>query len=735
MTTDNNDLSWLDEVPQDDGWMDPRSTPFEKFPIELLPVPVRSFVVSQARSMRCEEASVALPALSALAAAIGATRRIRLKRNWIEPAVLWTAVISDRSVRPDQPIQVSVEPLVQRQEQSYRELPLKRGKYIPVRNDYREKYRNYFGTAPVEPEPLEPVADRYVSYDGTMRTLVPILSRQPRGMLVCTTDLEGWMGRSPRGRTGIELAHWLEAYQGRALQVDRPKGQDLHVPDACVSLTGVIPAEALWQRLTKSRMACPLFSRLLLAGPAPRSRQWADEEVTAEEQAGYAAVIHKLAGLKFAGQDGPQEKLAPEIVEVTEEAKILLAVFLDGLNLEFRDADDVLAASLGHLEAYAGRLALIVHLSRWAAGENVDPALCDPISMERGTKLARWFATESRRLHTVLRIQQLERQSRLLVAWLQGRDFLAKPRDLCRAFSGQYPTCQSAETALDELVQHGAGEWLAVPPGERGGRPTRIFRLFGAEEAQCRKTIQATLSSAERVLSETASILPSSSTVPDQVWSRGDEFSPRRRQLAAAMSGDDPAVDDPSEVLPEVLSENPPLNPRLNPLASSATGPSEVLSGGRNVDAMNDPDRAKDRQVLSDDSANTEPQKTPPEVLSEDDKPSSKSPWRFGVPEDVLSDRFRQGANVPPALRGKLPSEIERFFDDVEAEQQRLSDFENELHSPGPKDHAAFKERLEGFVRRRKDIRQRMKELGLSLWLHHFPDINGSAQHPERNGH
>ena len=135
----------------DDTGLEPQNDLFRPFPRDVFPTSLARFVEAQAASLNCDEANVALPVLSTLASAIGATRRIRIKRNWIEPAVLWTAVVSNRGVRTGQPVQAAIEPLAVRQDEAFAALPRKMGAYIPLRNDYRLRvhcwYEARFGRA------------------------------------------------------------------------------------------------------------------------------------------------------------------------------------------------------------------------------------------------------------------------------------------------------------------------------------------------------------------------------------------------------------------------------------------------------------------------------------------------------------------------------------------------------------------------------------------------------------
>ena len=70
-----------------------RSDHFHPFPVDALPEPIRGFVSDGAKAIGCDASFVALPLLTVLAAAIGNTRRIQLKRGWTAPAIIWTAIV------------------------------------------------------------------------------------------------------------------------------------------------------------------------------------------------------------------------------------------------------------------------------------------------------------------------------------------------------------------------------------------------------------------------------------------------------------------------------------------------------------------------------------------------------------------------------------------------------------------------------------------------------------------
>ena len=601
---------------------------YQAFPLECFPLPVREYVQSQAKAIDCDQSAVALPVLAALASSIGSTRRIRVKRDWTEPAVLWTAVVADSGTRQRPALDAAVGVLNERQ---VRQFPL-----------FEQKLKNFQRKPTVDrgpfpflvdpfdepPRTTEPVVDRCVSSDWNAASVIRLLTRQPRGLLVCCEELDGWLGRSNPGRTrgSVDVAHWLELHSGRSLivEVRTAKQVPIHLPLPSVSVTGTIHPATLSQKLRKtgirgqesgvSNASCGLLSRLLLAYPPPRPRRWTDDEVDETVTQGYGAVVEKLVALPFKDQEteeqgdedesGPAasppggdsdpiderrlqrcriaarnrlefmdpesyaklryslanwspnddprwfrgkrqiviqteldrmaERLArylylvpgsryekdkevlsdgkaptPMLVELSPEAKNRFARFVNEFGREMADAalsglcpkkgsdpeekargsDPFFGPSLGpqplalsqsdQLEGYAARLALVLHLSRWAAGERVDPAVCDLTSIEHGITLARWFANEARRIQTLLCETPDQIERRRLIEWLDRRGGQASARDLCRSNGRTYPTMEAAEAALQRLAEEGVGAFADYPPGELGGRAFRVLALKG----------------------------------------------------------------------------------------------------------------------------------------------------------------------------------------------------------------------------------------------------------------
>jgi hypothetical protein len=125
------------------------------------------------------------------------------------------------------------------------------------------------------------------------------------------------------------------------------------------------------------------------------------------------------------------------------------------------------------LEAYAARLALVHHVvSRVSRGEDdCDPV--EPVSVEAGITLARWFGNEAERVYAVLAESAEARAARQLVEYLRQHGGEATARDLHKANRSRFPTPEAAEAALNKLAHDGIGYWCPTS----STRPSSKFRL------------------------------------------------------------------------------------------------------------------------------------------------------------------------------------------------------------------------------------------------------------------
>ena len=499
---------------------------YQPLPLACFPEPVREFIAAQARTLRCDLSAVALPVLSVLASALGGTQRIRIKRTWTEPAILWTALIANGQTTHAAALLAATEPLRRRQSKSMREQKRLWPEYEQQLARYRSAVRRSRDNEGIPVRREAPLARRTVTADWTIPSLVRILKDQPRGVLVCPRELDGWLGRSLGNgcRAALDRQTWFDLHAGESVVVEtRSSRPPIELEQPSVSLTGTLSEELLSQKLARANAPCGLASQLLFAFPPVKRQRWTAEDVEQTVADGYDDVVDRLLSLSdethgtwipacagmthnhnceagpglredaqtrapqprgpggrnandaWAEMEGWDDEAAVQATPVTlsPAAQACFADFVNDLGTNQVAADEVLFGWSENLAGQAARLALVLHLARWGAGEQVQQSVCDLISMQRGIALARWFAYEAQRVVTILSLSAERRDQQRLLDWLHRRGGPATARDLCRSNSRKYPTLEAAVSALERLGDTGAAAWVERGAGPQGGRPTR----------------------------------------------------------------------------------------------------------------------------------------------------------------------------------------------------------------------------------------------------------------------
>jgi hypothetical protein len=464
------------------------------FPTATLPKVVATLVEESARAIGCDEAFVALPLLAVLGSAIGTTRRVELKPGWRALPIVWPVTVAESGSQKSPAADVSLDHVREREDRLYDEYLSRLADFNCEKEEY-EKARDAWkhskaagGSAPSQPP--EPIQRRVMVEDATSEALVAALGDNPRGLLVATDEFSGLLGSMGRynGTAAADEALYLKAYSGRSHNVSRRTGRSIHVRQAAVCLTGTIQPGVLARALGVERRESGLAARLLLAAPPRRPKKWTTDAVGWTTREDFVRVLDNLYGLEHDLASGKPE---PKIVRLSSDAEKLFVKFFTEHDAEALELAGDLAAAWSKLEETAGRLALIFHETRLAAGEDMAADEIDADSMAAGIELVGWFKHETRRVYTILGQTGEEAAARQaddrLAAWVAKQGGTVAPREVIAGCHRWLATSDAVEVALRRLVDAGRGHWVDKPAGERGGRPTRLFVLDQPAEAEPRK--------------------------------------------------------------------------------------------------------------------------------------------------------------------------------------------------------------------------------------------------------
>lgn len=432
---------------------------WKPFPVDVLPPVIRKFVVEGAASIGCDPVTIALPLLAALASTIGNTRRLKIKNGWLAPPILWAVIIGRSGSQKSPGFNFAMKPLKTVQGEVFAE--------------WKQRIE---GGADASVYPLE----RLTVSDVTVEALADKLAANPRGLLLRSEELNGWIssfGRYKSGdRSSGDAARWLVCYDGGFIEVDRRTDKKhIVVSNASVCVCGTIQPGTLHQAIGQEHRENGLLPRMLLAYPPQHKKTWRESEVDNNTIEQMTDVFRNLRELDFRLDRYGNE--LPEDVDLSRQAKELFIEFYkEHAEHQHNAESDDLAAAYSKQEEMAARLALVLQLTRSASGSANDCREVDSKNMAAAIELIRWFRDETRRVYQLL--DQSAERKRLddLVRWIRSKHSGdVAPRDLVSG-RREIKDASQAEAILQSMVDSGLGAWYPVPTTSNGGAPTRRFK-------------------------------------------------------------------------------------------------------------------------------------------------------------------------------------------------------------------------------------------------------------------
>jgi len=427
---------------------------YPRFPVEVLPVSIADFIRNAAKAINCHETFVALPLLTGFASAVGNSRVIEIKPGWQEPCIVWTGIVGVSGTGKTPGMKTALAPVFERQTQMFLDHATAEEEYEKSLLRYERQVQDWRKTKhsddpPSKPTP--PACHQLATSDTTLEALAGLLNSNPRGLLLARDELAGWIRSFDQYKSnkGADIAGWLECQTGGTLTVNRKGQKPLVVRRAAVSVTGGIQPKIVSRLLTDEMFASGFAARLLLAYPPPSDFGFTNDAVTDEDRQVIQTVYQRLWDLQPL-RDAFGE--TPVGVTLNQDAyRCWVEYQLEQAERKRQMTDENIISALTKLDAYAARLALVVHCVTNALA-NVDTATIEAKSMEAGIALARWFGRETIRLYSLLSTQKTETKSDRVLSFVKVQGTVTA-RDIQRQF--HLRTQDEAKDQLEGMVLSG----------------------------------------------------------------------------------------------------------------------------------------------------------------------------------------------------------------------------------------------------------------------------------------
>lgn len=415
-----------------DGWEPIRLgalPPAEPFPLDVLPAPARALAEAAAVSIACPVDYPAVAILAAASGIIGRSASLYVKPGYFASASLYVALVGSPSSGKSPALRAAMAPLWFIAQMLY---------------DLWRAAMDAWEAAKPEDRGEEPELQRVVSTDATTEALGPILATHPRGLTVAPDEMTKWVMSMDqyKGGKGGDRPFYLSAWGGEPVYIDRAKHmrEPIAVPHPFLTVIGGMTPDMLSALSEGKGREDGFMARLLFCFPERTPRRYSRDGIPEPVAGDWHELVVALWRRQPRAIDG---KPVPHVVRMTLEAESAWAAWCQAHYAE-QEADDFpesLEGPWGKLEAYAARLALILHLMDLTA-DPTEPGGDEPPELPRriivdAARLVSYFASHARRVYATMggKARDGGDDVRALIRWIVRNDRTEfSTRDIGRNF-------------------------------------------------------------------------------------------------------------------------------------------------------------------------------------------------------------------------------------------------------------------------------------------------------------
>jgi Protein of unknown function (DUF3987) len=448
----------------------PSSLPGLPFPVAIFPGAIAQLITQGAAALPCPPDLIGVPMLAVLGAAIGTSYEVEMKPGWTEGPRIYSGVIALPGDKKSPAEKLATRPLHRLQahygadfEAQKRQHDLAVLVYEVELAAWRTKRRKKADTAqpegtkqPPPSKPDAPTMTQLLTVDATVEALASILHGNPRGVLMERDELTGWVlsMNQYKGGKGADRQLWLSFWNGASVVINRKGRPDpLVLSDPFVCVTGGLTPDCLDDLVDVRGREDGFLPRILLAYPDPVSLTYTHATVTSAAQSTYEDLISHLLKL---GKDSPNHTT---VTTFTPDGRAALIAFLKELYARCNSIDCpvYLRHVIAKLEAYTGRLALILQLCRYVSGNSRTDNI-ERESVLGAAELIRYFLSHAERIYPRLRTTDEDKQVEAAASWIEAHGRTTTARAVLTSKVAGVKSASEAKTLLRRLEDRGFGQ-------------------------------------------------------------------------------------------------------------------------------------------------------------------------------------------------------------------------------------------------------------------------------------
>ena len=402
------------------------------FPVKIFAQPVQEIITATNESLDYPFDFVGSAILYSASIGIGSTYRVRVKKAWTEPAIIYLAILGRPGTNKSHPLAWALSPIHKKDAQSYR-LYEEQMRYFKEAEQMSKSERDEDGIG----ELVKPYWIKSLLSDFTPEALVEVHKHNLRGIGIYVDELASWYKSFGRYSKGAEAEFWLSAFNASPVCVDRKGSEPTYISNPFISVIGTMQPSVLMELASGNRSSNGFMDRLLFSYDEDiKTPYWSEKELPDDIPMLWSSIIENL--FKYQHIKDEEGKLKSNILDFSKEAKGILYSWQKGFIDEVNTLDnDILSGLYSKLSVYCIRFALILEvLDNAIRGD--EPRQINTKAVEGAIELVGYFKAKA------IKVRSITDQS------MQPIDSYSKQhRDLYDSLSKEFETKEMNEKAKE----------------------------------------------------------------------------------------------------------------------------------------------------------------------------------------------------------------------------------------------------------------------------------------------
>lgn len=364
----------------------------ESFPLHVFPQKMQKLILHLVKHRNFKLEFVASCMMTAAAAAIGNSRRIRSREGWEVAPMFYMILVGRPGIGKTPPLEFAFRPLCDIDREREKIYSEKYKEYLALKAEY-EKSKS--GGEP----PVEPTLIRTLISDFTQEAMVKLHANNFRGLCVKYDEIIGFFRTADRYNTSSLITDMLSIFtNGQLINSRKEQTCSLSIEYPCVSLIGTTQATMLPEFTKQNLMKNGFIDRFIFVRAEDNtiplwSKTAPSNDDSYNPESVWEEIIDRLMTLN-PDADNDKGEHRSRIMKLTETAS---ERFVDWHNEFARlqneiEDETLLNTRTAKWDYQVPRMALVIQLLAWACYES-DSEVVSLEAMEAAIKLNSYFET------------------------------------------------------------------------------------------------------------------------------------------------------------------------------------------------------------------------------------------------------------------------------------------------------------------------------------------------------